>query len=178
MAAKRCSDGLAQQRYVKSHRNLLRFPHSGPHPGTPYRLIRVTGVGRPRGSFCFRLNSNKGTKRDMAISLIPFDRLDFRTLGYPQNGALFSPPILGVEFRCCLMSSLQASARPDCGGQRRIGVEGKSKYCLRWKLLKTGGESKASRSTALRIFIRGMRGLLGRGSEPPIGPAPGMPGVL
>src|SRR5271169_3689848 len=44
------------------------------------------------------------------------------------------------------MSSLQASARPDCGGQRRIGVEGKSKYCLRWKLLKTGGESKASRS--------------------------------
>src|ERR1700719_405254 len=67
-----------------------------------------------------------------------------------------------------LMSSLQASARPDCGGQRRIGVEGKSKYCLRWKLLKTGGESKASRSTALRIFIRGMRGLLGRGSKPPI----------
>src|SRR5271165_426114 len=67
-----------------------------------------------------------------------------------------------------LMSSLQASARPDCGGQRRIGVEGKSKYCLRWKLFKTGGESKASRSTALRIFIRGMRGLLGRGSEPPI----------
>ena len=48
-----------------------------------------------------------------------------------------------------LMSSFQASARPDCGGQRRIGVEGKSKYCLRWKLLKTGGESKASRSTAL-----------------------------
>src|ERR1700674_1440569 len=61
-----------------------------------------------------------------------------------------------------LISSLQASARPDCAGQRRIGVEGKSKYCLRWKLLKTGGESKASRSTALRIFIRGMRGLLGR----------------
>jgi len=28
------------------------------------------------------LNSNKGTKRDMAISLIPFDRLDFRTLGW------------------------------------------------------------------------------------------------
>jgi ATP-dependent DNA ligase len=23
--------GLAQQRYVKSHRNLLRSPHSGPH---------------------------------------------------------------------------------------------------------------------------------------------------
>src|ERR1700686_237718 len=51
------------------------------------------------------LNSNKGTKRDMAISLIPFDRLDFRTLGYPQNGAPFSPPILGVEFRCCLAAS-------------------------------------------------------------------------
>src|SRR5580693_828788 len=50
------------------------------------------------------LNSNKGTKRDMAISLSPFDRLDFRTLGYPQNGAPFSPPILGVEFRCCLAS--------------------------------------------------------------------------
>ena len=31
----------------------------------------------------------------MAISLIPFDRLDFRTLSYPQNGAPFSPPILG-----------------------------------------------------------------------------------
>ena len=41
------------------------------------------------------LNSNKGTKRDMAISLIPFDRLDFRTLGYPQNGAPFSPPNFG-----------------------------------------------------------------------------------
>jgi hypothetical protein len=52
-----------------------------------------------------RLNSNKGTKRDMAISLIPFDRLDFRTLGYSQNGAPFSPPILGVEFRCCLAAS-------------------------------------------------------------------------
>src|SRR5580692_5339976 len=50
----------------------------------------------------------------------------------------------------------------------RRNLEGKSKYCLRWKLLKTGGESKASRSTALRIFIRGMRGLLGRGSKPPI----------
>jgi hypothetical protein len=46
-----------------------------------------------------RLNSNKGTKRDMAISLIPFERLDFRTLACPQNGAPFSPPILGVEFR-------------------------------------------------------------------------------
>ena len=41
----------------------------------------------------------------MAISLISFDRLDFRTLGYPQNGAPFSPPILGVEFRCCLAAS-------------------------------------------------------------------------
>src|SRR5271165_6578168 len=51
-----------------------------------------------------RLNSNKGTKHDMAISLIPFDRLDFRTFGYPQNVAPFSPPILGVEFRFCLAS--------------------------------------------------------------------------
>ena len=36
------------------------------------------------------------------------------------------------------------------------------------------GELKASRSTVLRIFIRGMKGLLGRGSKPPIlqGPAP------
>ena len=51
------------------------------------------------------LNSNKGTKCDMAISLIPFDRLDFRTLGSPQNGAPFSPPILGVEFRFCLAAS-------------------------------------------------------------------------
>ena len=39
--------GLAQQRYVKSHRNLFRSPRSGPHPGTPYRPIRVTGVGKP-----------------------------------------------------------------------------------------------------------------------------------
>ena len=39
--------GLAQQRYVKSHRNLLRSPYSGPHPGTPYRPIRVTGVHHP-----------------------------------------------------------------------------------------------------------------------------------
>ena len=46
--------GLAQQRYVKSHRNLFRSPRSGPHPGRPYRPIRVTGVGRPQGSFCFR----------------------------------------------------------------------------------------------------------------------------
>ena len=37
--------GLAQQRYVKSHRNLFRSPRSGPHPGTPYRPIRMTGVG-------------------------------------------------------------------------------------------------------------------------------------
>jgi hypothetical protein len=42
--------GLAQQRYVKSHRNLFRSPRSGPHPGTPHRPIRVTGVGRPQGS--------------------------------------------------------------------------------------------------------------------------------
>ena len=28
--------GLAEQRYVKSNRNLLRSPHSRPHSGTPY----------------------------------------------------------------------------------------------------------------------------------------------
>jgi hypothetical protein len=50
----RLKEGLAQQRYVKSHRNLFRSPRSGPHPGTPHRPIRVTGVGRPQGSFCFR----------------------------------------------------------------------------------------------------------------------------
>src|SRR5215471_18884134 len=50
----------------------------------------------------------------------------------------------------------------------RRNLEGKSKYCLRWKLLKTGGESNASRSTVLRTFIRGMRGLFERGSKPPI----------
>jgi len=55
---------LAQQRYVKSHRNLLRSPHSGPHPGTPYRPIRVTGVGRPLDSFCFRgLKSAESVRR-------------------------------------------------------------------------------------------------------------------
>src|SRR5438094_8533526 len=48
--------------------------------------------------------------------------------------------------------------------------EGKSKYCLRWRLLKTGGESNASRSTVLRTFIRGMMGLLDSGSKPPILP--------
>src|SRR5271165_3657459 len=36
----------------------------------------------------------------MAISLIAFDTLDFRTLGYPQNGAPFSPPIVaGADLR-------------------------------------------------------------------------------
>jgi hypothetical protein len=45
--------GLAQQRYVKSHRNLLRSPRSEPRPGGPYRPTRVTGVGRPPGSPCF-----------------------------------------------------------------------------------------------------------------------------
>jgi hypothetical protein len=39
---------------------------------------------------------------------------------------------------------------------------GEIKYCLRWKLLNTGADSKASCSTALRIFIRGMGGLLAR----------------
>src|SRR5271165_6245562 len=34
----------------------------------------------------------------------PLDRLDLRTLGYPQNGTPFSPPLLGVEFRFCLAS--------------------------------------------------------------------------
>src|SRR4029077_7161163 len=58
------TSGLAQQRYVKSHRNLLRSPHSGPHPGTPYRPIRVTGVGRPLESFCFRgLKSAESVRR-------------------------------------------------------------------------------------------------------------------
>jgi hypothetical protein len=49
-------EGLAQQRYVKSHRNLFRSPCSGPHPGTPYRPIlehvhaftRAVSVGNPR----------------------------------------------------------------------------------------------------------------------------------
>jgi hypothetical protein len=48
--------GLAQQRYVKSHRNLFRSPRFGPHPGTPYRPIlehvhaftRAVWVGNPR----------------------------------------------------------------------------------------------------------------------------------
>jgi len=39
---------------------------------------------------------------------------------------------------------------------------GEIKYCLRWKLLNTGADSKASCSTVLRIFIRGMGGLLSR----------------
>ena len=42
----------------------------------------------------------------------------------------------------------QAGLRRPAANRRNL--EGKSKYCLRWKLLKTGGESKASRSTALR----------------------------
>src|SRR5271165_2995009 len=53
-----------------------------------------------------------------AISLIPFDRLNFRTLGYPQNRAPFSPPILGVEFRCCL-----AASRPR-SHTRRASLDG------------------------------------------------------
>jgi hypothetical protein len=35
-------------------------------------------------------------------------------------------------------------------------AKGKSKYCLRRTLLKTGGVSKASCSKALRILIRGV----------------------
>src|SRR5271165_7137978 len=71
--------------------------------------VRRCVANRPQSAFRLNaatngLNSNIGTKRDMAISLIPFDRLDFRTLGYPQNVAPFSPPILGVEFRFCLAS--------------------------------------------------------------------------
>ena len=70
-----------------------------------YTFARIGAVVNLKVEDYYRLNSNKGTKRDMAISLIPFDRLDFRTLGYPQNGAPFSPPILGVEFRSCLAAS-------------------------------------------------------------------------
>jgi hypothetical protein len=43
---------------------------------------------------------------------------------------------------------------------RRRSSMGKSKYCLRWTLLKTGGDSKASRSTVLRMLIRSMTGPL------------------
>ena len=46
----------------------------------------------------------------------------------------------------------QAAAEPWATASRNL--EGKSKYCLRWKLLKTAGESKASRSTVLRTFVR------------------------
>jgi TnpA family transposase len=54
---------------------------------------------------CIMVKFQQRYQTRQAISLIPFDRLDFRTLGYPQNGAPFSPPILGVEFRCCLAAS-------------------------------------------------------------------------
>jgi hypothetical protein len=39
------------------------------------------------------LNSNKGTKCDMAISLIPFDRWIFGHWATPKMGPPFSPPI-------------------------------------------------------------------------------------
>jgi hypothetical protein len=70
-------------------------------------------------AFATMLNSNKGTKRDMAISLIPFDRLDFSDFGYPQNGAPFSPPILGVEFRCCLAASRPRSHTLESEPERK-----------------------------------------------------------
>ena len=53
----------AQQRYVKSHRNLFRSPRSEPRPGRPYRPIRVTGVGRPPGSPCFCVRKSAGSER-------------------------------------------------------------------------------------------------------------------
>jgi hypothetical protein len=68
------------------------------------------------------------------------------------------------EAFCCLeVARAQQKAQLVGWGAklaRRRNSVGKSKYCLRWTLLKTGGDSKASRSTVLRMFIRGMMGLL------------------
>ena len=63
------------------------------------------GAKTARGCFLPLVKFQQRYQTRQAISLIPFDRLDFRTLGYPKNGAAFSPPILGVEFRCCLAAS-------------------------------------------------------------------------
>src|SRR5215831_4390324 len=49
---------------------------------------------------------------------------------------------------------------------------GKSKYCLRWKLLNTGADSNASCSTELRMFIRGTAGLLRKSCRNRNGPYP------
>jgi hypothetical protein len=63
------------------------------------------------------LNPNKGTKRDVAISLIPFDRLDFRTLGNPQNGAPF-----GVTTRKCAGMRRDARGGPTCPHSRVLSA--------------------------------------------------------
>src|SRR5258708_2128336 len=75
----------------------------------------------------------------------------------PANDAVLDEQLGGFR---------QAGLRRPAANRRNL--EGKSEYCLRWKVLKTVGESKAARSNALRILIRGMRGLLGRGSKPAI----------
>ena len=64
----------------------------------------------------------------------------------PADDAVLDEPLAGFR---------QAGLRRPAAKRRNL--EGKSKCCLRWKLLKTGGELKASRSTVLRIFIRGMK---------------------
>ena len=55
----------------------------------------------------------------MAISLIAFDTLDFRTLGYPQNGAPFSPPIVaGADL------SPSGNAQAGCSRSRQKDLYG------------------------------------------------------
>jgi hypothetical protein len=50
----RLDEGVSPTKVRKVPQKSSRSPHAGPHLGTPYRPIRVTGVGRPQGSFCFR----------------------------------------------------------------------------------------------------------------------------
>jgi hypothetical protein len=61
--------GLAQQRYVKSHRNGPRSPRSGPPAGRPYRPIGVTGVGRSQDSIASSAGITSTCRKNSARSM-------------------------------------------------------------------------------------------------------------
>jgi hypothetical protein len=58
-------------------------------------LVRINADLGRFGGLIKMVKFQQRYQKRQAISLIPFDKLDFRTLGYPQNGAAFSPPIWG-----------------------------------------------------------------------------------
>jgi hypothetical protein len=107
---------LSFRRIRQSGSNPFRsvVAHPGPRPTHHEGAPRSSGGkhsirSMPRYIVCYRVtkrpifdfvcsNMVKFQQRYQTrhgISLIPFDRLDFWTFGYPQNSAPFDPPILG-----------------------------------------------------------------------------------